>query len=119
MYAEQLGWAVEEGVDFVISETNDYLGEALIAHEVIQELGRPAMVTLAPTQPDKTRDGHEYTEACVPDGHLGEGRCLPAHLDRMKDGGAVSGQRDWPPGPGRGFRRSPYRSPAGGRAGRR
>src|SRR4030081_3583823 len=28
MYAEQLGWAVEEGVDFVISETNDYLGEA-------------------------------------------------------------------------------------------
>ena len=31
MYAEQLGWAVEEGIDFVISETNDYLGEALIA----------------------------------------------------------------------------------------
>src|SRR4030095_10076342 len=25
MYTEQLGWAVEEGVDFVISETNDYL----------------------------------------------------------------------------------------------
>src|SRR5215472_13749613 len=23
MYAEQLGWAAEEGVDFVISETND------------------------------------------------------------------------------------------------
>jgi Homocysteine S-methyltransferase len=64
MYAEQLGWAVEEGVDFVISETNDYLGEALIALEVIQELGLPAMVTLAPTQPDKTRDGYEYTEAC-------------------------------------------------------
>ena len=36
MYAEQLGWAVEEGIDFVISETNDYLGEALIALEVIQ-----------------------------------------------------------------------------------
>jgi betaine-homocysteine S-methyltransferase len=30
-YEEQLGWAVEEGVDFVIAETNDYLGEALIA----------------------------------------------------------------------------------------
>ena len=51
MYAEQLGWAVEEGVDFVISETNDYLGEALIAVEVIRDLGLPAMVTLAPTQP--------------------------------------------------------------------
>ena len=64
MYAEQLGWAVEEGVDFVISETNDYLGEALIALEVIRDLGLPAMVTLAPTQPDRTRDGYEYAEAC-------------------------------------------------------
>src|SRR5258708_21024684 len=26
MYQEQLEWAVEEGIDFVISETNDYLG---------------------------------------------------------------------------------------------
>ena len=30
MYAEQLGWAADEGIDFVIAETNDYLGEALI-----------------------------------------------------------------------------------------
>jgi betaine-homocysteine S-methyltransferase len=64
MYAEQLGWAAEEGVDFVISETNDYLGEALIALEVIDGLGLPAMVTLAPTQPGRTRDGYEYGEAC-------------------------------------------------------
>ena len=64
MYAEQLGWAVEEGIDFVISETNDYLGEALIALEVIQELGLPSMVTLASTLPGKTRDGYDYVEAC-------------------------------------------------------
>jgi betaine-homocysteine S-methyltransferase len=64
MYAEQLGWAAEEGVDFVISETNDYLGEALIALEVISGLGLPSMVTLAPTQPGRTRDGYEYAEAC-------------------------------------------------------
>jgi betaine-homocysteine S-methyltransferase len=64
MYAEQLGWAAEEGIDFVISETNDYLGEALIALDVIQGLGLPAMVTLAPTQPDRTRDGYGYAEAC-------------------------------------------------------
>jgi betaine-homocysteine S-methyltransferase len=64
MYAEQLGWAAAEGVDFVISETNDYLGEALIALGVIQGLGLPAMVTLAPTQPDRTRDGYRYDEAC-------------------------------------------------------
>src|SRR6516162_10706235 len=64
MYDEQLRWAREEGIDFVISETNDYLGEALIALEVSQGLGLPAMVTLAPTQPDQTRDGYSYVEAC-------------------------------------------------------
>ena len=50
-YEEQLGWAVEEGVDFVIAETNDYVGEALIGLEVCQELGLPAMVTFASVQP--------------------------------------------------------------------
>jgi betaine-homocysteine S-methyltransferase len=64
MYTEQLGWAVDEGIDFVISETNDYLGEALIALEVIGDLGLPSMVTLATTQPEQTRDGYEYVEAC-------------------------------------------------------
>jgi betaine-homocysteine S-methyltransferase len=63
-YAEQLGWAVDEGIDFVISETNDYLGEALIALEVIGGLGLPAVVTLATTQPERTRDGYDYVEAC-------------------------------------------------------
>src|SRR5205814_5143710 len=56
MYEEQLSWAVEEGIDFVISETNDYLGEALIALDVIQQFGLPAMVTLASVQPNTTRD---------------------------------------------------------------
>jgi betaine-homocysteine S-methyltransferase len=64
MYAEQLGWAADEGIDFVISETNDYLGEALLALQVSQELGLPAMVTLATTQPETTRDGYDYVEAC-------------------------------------------------------
>ena len=43
-YEEQLGWAVEEGVDFVIAETNDYLGEALIG--------------LRYARPRATRHGH-------------------------------------------------------------
>jgi betaine-homocysteine S-methyltransferase len=64
MYTEQLGWAAAEGIDFVISETNDYLGEALIALEVIGELGLPAMVTLASTQREQTRDGYDYVQAC-------------------------------------------------------
>lgn len=64
MYEEQLGWAVEEGIDFVISETNDYLGEALIALEVIKQLKLPAMITLASVQHNQTRDGYDYVEAC-------------------------------------------------------
>lgn len=64
MYEEQLGWAVEEGIDFVISETNDYLGEALIALDVIKQLKLPVMVTLASVQREQTRDGYDYVEAC-------------------------------------------------------
>src|SRR5258708_5448714 len=64
MYEEQLQWAVEEGIDFVIAETNDYLGEALIGLDVIKKLGLPAMVTLASVQPEQTRDGYDYVEAC-------------------------------------------------------
>lgn len=63
-YEEQLNWAVEEGIDFVIAETNDYLGEALIGLDVIKQLGLPAMVTLASVQPEQTRDGYDYVEAC-------------------------------------------------------
>jgi betaine-homocysteine S-methyltransferase len=63
-YEQQLGWAVEEGIDFVIAETNDYLGEALIGLQVCQELGLPAMVTLASVQPATTYDGYDYVEAC-------------------------------------------------------
>ena len=63
-YEEQLGWAVEEGVDFVIAETNDYVGEALIALDVCQELGLPAMVTFASVQPTDTYDGYDYVDAC-------------------------------------------------------
>ena len=64
MYEEQLSWAVEEGIDFVIAETNDYLGESLIALQVIKELGLPAMVTLASTRPHQTWDGYDYVDAC-------------------------------------------------------
>jgi betaine-homocysteine S-methyltransferase len=63
-YEEQLGWAVDEGVDFVIAETNDYLGEALIGLDVCHELGLPAMVTFASVQPAATYDGYSYVDAC-------------------------------------------------------
>jgi betaine-homocysteine S-methyltransferase len=63
-YEEQLGWAVEEGVDFVIAETFDYVGEALIALDVCKQLGLPAMVTFASVQPTMTYDGYDYVDAC-------------------------------------------------------
>jgi betaine-homocysteine S-methyltransferase len=63
MYREQVEWAVEAGVDFVISETNDYLGEALIGVEVIREHGLPAVVTFASTG-EETIDGYSFEEAC-------------------------------------------------------
>jgi betaine-homocysteine S-methyltransferase len=63
-YEEQLGWAVEEGVDFVIAETYDHLGEALIGLDVCKQLGLPAMVTFASVQPTGTYDGYDYVDAC-------------------------------------------------------
>ena len=50
MYREQVRWAAEEGADLVISETHDYLGEALISVEAIQEAGLPSVVTFASTE---------------------------------------------------------------------
>jgi betaine-homocysteine S-methyltransferase len=63
-YREQLQWAVEEGIDFVISETNDFLGEALIGLQVCQELDLPAMVTFASVRSQTTFDGFDYVDAC-------------------------------------------------------
>ena len=63
-YEEQLGWAVEEGIDFVIAETYDHVGEALIGLDVCKQLGLPVMVTFASVQPGRTYDGYDYVEAC-------------------------------------------------------
>ena len=39
MFEEQVGWAVEAGVDFIIAETFSWLGEALLALEAIKAAG--------------------------------------------------------------------------------
>src|SRR5436190_10733154 len=46
MFEEQVGWAVDAGVDFVIGETFSWREEALIALEAIQAAGLPAVMTL-------------------------------------------------------------------------
>jgi len=63
MYTDQVRWAAEEGADFILSETNDYVGEALIGLEVIREHGLPSVVTFASSE-DATIDGHSFEDAC-------------------------------------------------------
>lgn len=64
MFTEQVGWAAEAGVDFVIGETFSWLGEALVATEVIKEAGLTAVVTLTPHKDPQMRDGASPAEAC-------------------------------------------------------
>ena len=37
---EQVQWAVEGGADYIIAETFNYLGEAMLALEVIKKYGK-------------------------------------------------------------------------------
>ena len=62
-YTEQVQWAVDEGVDFIIAETIPYLGEALIALETIKAKNLPAVINLT-SHRDKTNDGYSWAEAC-------------------------------------------------------
>jgi betaine-homocysteine S-methyltransferase len=64
MLSEQVGWAAEAGVDFVIAETFQFAGEALLATEVIRAAGLEAVVTLAIHQDPETREGWSPAEAC-------------------------------------------------------
>ena len=64
MFEEQVGWAVEAGVDFVVGETFSWAEEALIALDVIKKAGQTAVMTLAMHQEHVTRDGISAAEAC-------------------------------------------------------
>ena len=64
MFEEQVGWAVDAGVDYVVGETFSYGQEALIALDVIKRAGQVAVVTLAMHQDDVTREGWTVSDAC-------------------------------------------------------
>ena len=64
MFEEQVGWAAEAGVDFVVGETFSWGEEALLATEVIKEAGLPAVVTLTMHRHPETREGWSPDEAC-------------------------------------------------------
>jgi len=56
-FDEQIRYQLDQGVDFIIAETLEYLGEAEIALEAIKASGLPAMITLGFKKDDKTREG--------------------------------------------------------------
>ena len=64
MFSEQVGWAVEAGVDLLIGETFSYGGEALLALEVIAETGLPAVITLAVHRRPAMREGWAVGQTC-------------------------------------------------------
>jgi betaine-homocysteine S-methyltransferase len=64
MFEEQVAWAVEAGVDYIVGETFTWGEEALIGLEVIKETGLPAVATLAIHQEATTREGWTPEDAC-------------------------------------------------------
>ena len=63
-FEEQVGWALDADVDFIIAETISWLGEAMLALECIKASGKPAVVTLAMHQEGIAREGMSMPEAC-------------------------------------------------------
>ena len=64
MFEEQIGWAVDAGVDYIVGETFSWGQEALIALEVIKQARQTAVITLAMHQADVTREEWSAPEAC-------------------------------------------------------
>jgi betaine-homocysteine S-methyltransferase len=66
IFAEQVGWAVEAGVDYFVAETIAWGQEALLALAAIRRYSKvPAVITLAMHREDVTREGWTPAEACV------------------------------------------------------
>jgi len=65
IFDEQVGWAVEAGVDYFVAETLGWVGEALIALKAIRRHSKvPAVVTFAMHQEELTREGLTPAQAC-------------------------------------------------------
>jgi len=64
IFDEQVGWAVDAGVDFIVGETYSFTGEALLALEAIKRSGKPAVMTLSVPREGKMRDGEGAVASC-------------------------------------------------------
>ena len=63
MFEEQVAWAMDAGVDFIIAETIPFYEEALLALEVIRDAGAISVVTLA-VHREGLRDDYTVPDAC-------------------------------------------------------
>src|SRR5262249_56626749 len=61
---EQIGWAGEAGVDFIVAEPYPFGAEALLALEAIVKSGKPAVVTMAIPRDGATREGWSAADVC-------------------------------------------------------
>jgi methionine synthase I (cobalamin-dependent) len=65
MFEEQVSWAVDAGVDFIIAETFSWTGEAEIALDVIRQTKLPSVVTFTLHKGSELRDGITPAEAAM------------------------------------------------------
>jgi betaine-homocysteine S-methyltransferase len=65
IFAEQVGWAEDAGVDYFVAETFSWGAEALLALEAIRKYSKkPAVITMAMHREEVTRDGLSAAEVC-------------------------------------------------------
>lgn len=64
MFDEQVAWAVEAGVDYIVAETLSHYGEAQLALDAIKQSGLPAVVTFGVHREGLLRDDMSVEEGC-------------------------------------------------------
>lgn len=65
IFAEEVSWAAEAGVDYIVAETFSWGGEALLALEAIRKYSKvPAVVTFALHREGRLREGWTPVETC-------------------------------------------------------
>ena len=64
MFEEQVAWAKEAGVDFIVAETITWLGEMKIALKAIKDAGLIAVCNFSIKRDNTTRDGYTPGDAC-------------------------------------------------------
>ncbi|HTL21565.1 MAG TPA: homocysteine S-methyltransferase family protein [Steroidobacteraceae bacterium] len=65
IFDEQVGWAVDAGVDYFVAETLGWVGEAQLALRAIRRHSKvPAVITFAMHREEMTRDGFTPAQAC-------------------------------------------------------